>query len=104
MTMSGATQIRAGVIRPEIIIPLRQGLGETSQPSEESADIRKGIALGDPVRVIREPYFGQLGTVTALPADLQTIPTESQVRVLEVELSNAERLIVPRANVEVLEG
>ncbi len=103
-SISGATQIRAGVIRPEIIIPLRQGAGESSLANGESAKSREGIAIGDPIRVIREPYFGQIGKVTALPAALQAIPTESLVRVLEVELPNAARIIVPRANVEILEG
>ena len=71
---------------------------------ERATTSREGIAIGDPIRVIREPYFGQIGRVSALPTDLQTIPTESQVRVLEVELPNAARIVVPRANVEILEG
>jgi len=104
VSMSGATQIRAGVIRPEIIIPLQRGANESALANTETATSREGIAIGDPIRVIREPYFGQIGRVSALPTDLQTIPTESQVRVLEIELSNAARIIVPRANVEILEG
>jgi hypothetical protein len=103
-SISGATQIRAGVIRPEIIIPLRQGAGESSLAKGEHATSREGIAIGDPIRVIREPYFGQIGKVIALPTNLQAISTESLVRVLEVELPNAARIIVPRANVEILEG
>ena len=103
-SMSGATQIRAGVIRPEIIIPLQQGADESPLAFGENAKSREGIAIGDSIRVIREPYFGQIGKVTNLPADLQAIPTESQVRVLEVELPNAARIVVPRANVEILEG
>ena len=102
-SMSGATQIRAGVIRPEIIIPLQPATDPSSSVGKISTS-RRGIAIGDPVRVIREPYFGQIGRVTSLPVALQAIPTGSEVRVLEVELPNAERMIVPRTNVEILEG
>ena len=59
-SMSGTTQIRAGVIRPEIIIPL-QPAPDPSSAVEKISTSRRGIASGDPVRVIREPYFGQIG-------------------------------------------
>jgi hypothetical protein len=103
-SISGATQIRAGVIRPEIIIPLRRDADESSPSNWKNTKSREGIAIGDQIRIIREPHFGQIGKVTALPADLQTIPTESHVRVIEVELPNAAQIIVPRTNVEILEG
>ena len=41
-----------------------------------------------PIRIIREPYFGALGRVSALPAELQELETEAKVRVLEVELED----------------
>jgi len=53
--------------------------------------------------VIRAPYFGRLGRVTALPAELQVLETEAKVRVLEVEFADSSRAIVPRANVEMIE-
>jgi hypothetical protein len=99
-SISGATQIRAGVIRPEIIIAhgiLAPGTA-VDQPG------REGIRLGDPVRVIRDPLFGKIGEVSALPADLTRIPTESEVRVLEVKFADGSRAVVPRANIEVIEG
>jgi hypothetical protein len=99
-SISGATQIRAGVIRPEIIIPLATAVTTTasSQPQHE------GIRLGDPVRVIRDPLFGKIGEVSALPPDLTKIPTESEVRVLEVKFADGSRAVVPRTNIEVIEG
>tara|TARA_B100000315_G_scaffold41430_1_gene36341 strand:+ start:1820 stop:2956 length:1137 start_codon:yes stop_codon:yes gene_type:complete len=103
VSISGATQIRAGVIRPEIIIPLRQGEEQASLANEESTKSRDGIEIGDQIRVIREPYFGQIGKVISLPADLQTIQTESHVRVVEIEFQNTARITIPRANVEILE-
>lgn len=100
-SISGATQIRAGVIRPEIIIPQKTGsLTGTSTALSE----RGGIQIGDPVRIIRDPLFGKIGQVSALPSDLQKIPTESEVRVLEVKFADGSRVVIPRTNIELIEG
>jgi biotin carboxyl carrier protein len=98
-SISGATQIRAGVIRPEIIIP-RQAGSTDQQPDVQ----RTGIRLGDAVRIIRDPLFGRIGEVSALPSDLARIPTESDVRVLEVRFADGARAVIPRTNIEVIEG
>ncbi|NPV14634.1 hypothetical protein HPY86_06855 [candidate division WOR-3 bacterium] len=95
---NGATQIRAGVIRPEIIVPCNGSAGEIKPSSSEG-----GLAIGMAVRIIRQPHFGKIGNVTALPVELQTIETEAKVRVLEVELETGERVTLPRANVEIIE-
>ncbi|HDD69413.1 MAG TPA: hypothetical protein ENG61_03545, partial [Candidatus Korarchaeota archaeon] len=58
---------------------------------------------GTLVRIIREPYFGQIGRVVSLPIELQVIETESKVRVAEVELEGGKRVVVPRANLEIIE-
>jgi hypothetical protein len=98
-SVSGATQIRAGVMRPEIIVP-----GYPKNVTECKKEQGRGwIEPGDPVRIIREPYFGVIGTVKSLPPELTSVGSESRVRVLEVELDGGEKLIVPRANIEVLE-
>ncbi len=99
-SVSGATQIRAGVIRPEIIIPAAGG-GRTEAPAAAG---RGGIQVGDQVRVIRDPLFGRIGQVAALPPDLRLIETESRVRVLEVAFPDKTRAVIPRANVEIIEG
>ncbi|HLZ35053.1 MAG TPA: hypothetical protein VKP13_13640 [Nitrospira sp.] len=99
-SISGATQIRAGVIRPEIIIP--QAVTAVSTVSVQPQ--REGIRLGDPVRIIRDPLFGKIGEVSALPPDLQKIPTESEVRVLEVKFADGSRAVIPRTNIELIEG
>lgn len=98
-SISGATQIRAGVIRPEIIIPQADAQAKVAVRSQ-----REGIRIGDPVRIIRDPMFGRIGEVSALPPELTKIPTESEVRVLEVKLSDGKRVVVPRTNIEVIEG
>jgi hypothetical protein len=98
-SISGATQIRAGVIRPEIIVPQ----SDTSVKGAAQSQ-REGIRLGDPVRIIRDPMFGHIGEVSALPHELTKIPTESEVRVLEVMFSDGRRVVIPRTNIEVIEG
>ena len=99
-SISGATQIRAGVIRPEIIIPQTVASTETGAGRVE----REGIQIGDPVRIIRDPLFGKIGAVSGLPSELKMIPTESDVRVLEVRFPDGKTTVVPRANIEVIEG
>jgi len=99
--ISGATQIRAGVIRPEIIIAKAVG---AAQSGVAVTPQREGIRIGDPVRIIRDPLFGKIGEVSALPADLQKIPTESDARVLEVRFPDGQVAVIPRTNIEVIEG
>ena len=100
-SISGATQIRAGVIRPEIIIPKKAG---SVTGAETALAERGGIQIGDLVRIIRDPLFGKIGQVSALPSDLQKIPTESEVRVLEVRFPDSQVAVIPRTNIEVIEG
>jgi transcription antitermination factor NusG len=98
-SMNGATQIRAGVIRPEVIVPCEDKKTEIKSSIRES-----GLEINTLVRIIRQPYFGFLGKVVALPVELKQIETESKVRVLEVELENKQRVTLPRANVEIIES
>jgi len=101
-SISGATQIRAGVIRPEIIVPrAADEFIQTAVPSDQASE---GAKVGDPVRVIREPFFGRIGEVVSLPSDRVLIPTESHVRVMEIQFFDGSRAVVPRANVEIIEG
>lgn len=96
-SLSGATQIRAGVIRPEVFIP--------SEPREVAAgDSSPGLEPGAAVRLIRQPHFGALCKVVELPVSLTAIPTEAHVRVAVVQLESGEKLTVPRANLELIES
>lgn len=98
--VNGATQIRAGVMRPEVIIPL-----SSERVSVADGAASEGLRIGSAVRAIREPYFGRLGTVAALPPELKLLETEAKVRVLAVRFDGAsEDAILPRANVEMIEG
>jgi hypothetical protein len=95
--VNGSTQIRAGVLRPEIIIPH----GATGDSAVE--ELASGMVPGTPIRVIRQPYFGAIGKVANLPVELQQIQTRSRVRVLDVKIEDGKIVTVPRANVEIIE-
>ncbi len=99
-SINGATQIRAGVMRPEIVIPMP----DAELPSRDGASSSGGLEIGSSIRIIREPHFGSLGTVTGLPNDLQKMESESMVRVLTVKLADGSETVLPRANVEMIEG
>ncbi len=100
-SVNGATQIRAGVMRPEIVIPLSQPLTEAQR---DAGRVVGALNVGSPVRIIREPYFGALGTVTRLPHEQVLLASESLARVVEVNLADGQPVMVPRANVELIEG
>jgi hypothetical protein len=96
--VNGATQIRAGVLRPEIIIPHE---ADGKEGGEES--LASGMVPGTPIRIIRQPYFGAIGKVHSLPVELQQLESESMVRVVNIELEDGRVVTVPRANVEIIE-
>lgn len=98
-SVSGATQIRAGVIRPEVIIAHTQDtIDRVPVPIEEGL-----LNIGSPIRLIRDPYFGLLATVVSLPEEPRQIETEAKVRVLTARLENGQEVVVPRANVELIQ-
>ena len=99
-SVSGATQIRAGVLRPEILVPLEDDDRQHATGADGGS-----LEVGTIVRVIRQPWFGRLGRVVELPAELAALDTEARVRVLVVEFGDDRtRATVPRANVERLAG
>lgn len=128
-SVCGATQIRAGVIRPEIIVSrgvrpiaeagrddaaergkeqsqaLRTEVTGSALPEGGAGDLTRseGMRVGDLVRVIREPYFGRIGRVVDLPPELQELATESKARVVKLDLGNGAAVTIPRTNVEILE-
>ena len=100
VSVNGATQIRAGVMRPEIVIPV------AAPVSGEVHDAHGGgiLQVGSQVRIIRDPYFGILGKVTALPHQPAVLGSGSAARVLEVACADGKQVTVPRANVEITGG
>ncbi|MCD6176729.1 MAG: hypothetical protein J7K29_02715 [Candidatus Cloacimonetes bacterium] len=98
-SIHGITQIRAGVMRPEIIIPIKFTKDELKAEEAKMATLE----IGTTIRVIRQPNFGLIGKVTGLPEKLTKVESETMVRILEAELENGEKVTIPRANVEVIE-
>lgn len=99
--VNGATQIRAGVMRPEVLIPL----AAAPEKGEGGGRPPDGLLeIGRAVRVIRDPYFGLIGAVSGLPPEPQVLGSGSKARVLEVKFESGQRVVIPRANVELIEG
>ena len=97
-SINGATQIRAGVIRPEIVIPLdKEKINKNALSS-----IAQGIQEGSLVRIIRAPHFGSMGEVLELPPELQKMESETMVRVAIINI-DGEELTIPRSNLEMVE-
>jgi hypothetical protein len=97
-SLNGATQVRAGAVRPEIISAAHVQFGSSIR--EEAG--ATGLQVGSRVRLIRVPFFGQSGTVEDLPHDPQRIETGAWSRVLTARLDDGRIVTVPRANVELL--
>ena len=97
-SINGATQIRAGVMRPEIFI----GSDTDEQSVESFNEDSLAISTKSTVRIIREPFFGKIGKVTNLPSELVKIDTETTSRVAEIEFEDGSKEIIPRANLEVI--
>jgi len=98
VSINGATQIRAGVIRPEIVIPLKK----ENLKKENISNSAQGIQKGSLVRVIRAPHFGSMGEVLELPPELQKMESETMVRVAIIDIDGKE-LTIPRSNLEMVE-
>lgn len=96
-SVNGTTQIRAGVLRPEIIVP------HELHEEEVGDGVLQGMVPGTPIRIIRQPYFGAIGVVHSLPVELERLESESAVRVVKIELPGENVVTVPRANVEIIE-
>ena len=99
-SLNGATQIRAGVMRPEIVVARREG---DPLPSQGARPEEGALEIGTQVRLIRDPYFGLLGAVSALPSEPAVLGSGSKARVLEVKLGDGRNVTVPRANIELIE-
>jgi len=100
-SINGATQIRAGVIRPEIIIRIDENVEKLQKDEKRLTGV---LEINCPVRIIRDPYFGQIGKVSDLPLEPQILESGTKTRVLQVIFDNNEEVTIPRANVELIES
>ena len=86
------------MIRPELVIPLE----DMSLEIKSLDDLDLAISEGSLVRIIREPYFGEVGIVKALPTKLTKMESETEVRVSEIEFNDGSIKIIPRVNLEMI--
>jgi len=97
--LSGQTRVRAGALRPEIIIPL------DGEPADaEASPAPPPLDVGSTVMVVRAPWFGRLGRVGRLPVDVVAVESGARCLVAQVDLDDGASVVVPRANLEVLSG
>ncbi|MFQ6609351.1 MAG: hypothetical protein ACE5D7_00985 [Fidelibacterota bacterium] len=96
--INGSTQIRAGVIRPEVLIPI----SDATEGGAVFDETGVATAEGSIVRVIRAPYFGRVGKVKSLPPKLTKMESETLVRVAEIEFDDGTVNTIPRANLEMI--
>ncbi len=102
VSINGATQIRAGVMRPEIIVPLGEKFSKDLAGQDHIAS--GGLGIGSVIRVIREPNFGMLAEVIDMPPELTVVESETKVRVLRAKFEDGSEMLMPRANVEMIES
>lgn len=103
-SLSGATHIRAGVIRPEVIIPC--GYPENIHKQEHDAESEKksvciatDVSPGKAVKVVRGPYFGAVGVVLESSFETVRIETGASAELCTVRLYDGSVIRVPRANI-----
>jgi hypothetical protein len=102
-SINGSTQVRAGAVRPEIIIPNENALklNEVINPTKLNIK-KKSLSIDSTVRVVRYPYFGKFAQVLELIPESQVIATGAKTRVVRIKLEEDGReIIVPRANIEL---
>lgn len=112
VSLNGSTQVRAGVIRPEVIIPV--GAADAEAEGADAADTADATVAraarpaddalrpGAQVRIVRAPWFGLRGRVVALPEEEVQLESETRARVAVVELADGQRVAVARENLEIL--
>jgi len=94
VSVRGMTQVRAGVIRPELLGPPVEGA-----PLElDGASCE--IGTGSRVRIVRGKRFGAAGEVVSLPPEPTRIETGAEVLVYVLRLDGGDAVMVPRQNVE----
>lgn len=95
VAIDGSTQLRAGVIRPEILIPLAEDI---PADTKETVNTALNLQVNDPVILIREPHFGAIGRVAAISAELQATAAETKASLALIQLDQGECLQVPVQN------
>jgi glycine cleavage system H lipoate-binding protein len=107
-SLDGTTHIRAGAVRPQILVS--NGVLEGNSPAMPEFEEGEGqdgrppvtnLVPGDRVRCVRQPYFGLWGVVEDLPAAPMQVESEAYMEVAFVRLDDGRLVKVSEANLEV---
>lgn len=131
VSIDGLTQIRAGVVRPALLIPTgpdeepwssrdadgagpnRHSRATVAGPADIAEDPAvvppagpdlipdPSVRVGQRVRLVRQPHFGSWGTVLEVADGLTRLETEVEARILWVRLDDGRLVQVAEANVEI---
>lgn len=95
--MTSGVPYGVSLLRPQVIIPFLRG---EEAPRGEGPALKEGTL----VRLVREPYLGKVGYVASLSLQKRGVEWGVEVEGVEVDLEGGERVFVPLANLELLEG
>lgn len=83
--------------RPEIVIPLPAS-GSPFLPSDSGV-----FSEGKQVRILRNPHVSKIGEIVDLLSGMTVLESGVVAKAAQVELESGEKVVIPLANLEVLE-
>lgn len=110
VSLNGTTQIRAGAVRPEVLIfdapnDIKYKLALLNNKEQEECAREDQLTLkeGCKVKILKDPYFGKVATVINMPQKEQEFESAIVARAIEVSIDGSQVITkVPKANVEVI--
>jgi hypothetical protein len=102
LSMNGTSRLRRGWQRPEIILPVSTP-GEAGHASTSLNPVDQLPRSGSIVRITNPSYLGAVGMVHTVPPSRRGARPGQLERIAEVVLPNGTRLMLPFADLEVLQ-
>ena len=99
--LDASTQLRAGVVRPELLVAL---VDEMPEEDIRDPEIRLQLQVGDKVILVREPFFGQSAHIMAIEHNLQVTSAGSRAALATVRLDHGGEHLVPLTNCQLMQG
>jgi hypothetical protein len=88
---------RLAGIRPEVIIPLPAS-SQLPLPNETGF-----FTAGKQVRILSAPYQGMIAVLAAVRPGLSALPSGVRTSAADIRLESGESVLLPLANLEVLD-
>ncbi|MEM7331154.1 MAG: hypothetical protein AAF490_03610 [Chloroflexota bacterium] len=82
--------------RAEIIIP------KSGTPSLTDPPYNKPIQVGQAVRILRQPYLGNIGVIEHIYNQFHSTPSGVRVRGADVRLQNGQKVFIPTSNLDAI--